>query len=66
MDRALLVSVSKLTSVVCACPVTMVRVSPMHQVRQKQEEASECVDGGASRDPAGTMAPAAPKTNSES
>jgi hypothetical protein len=38
----------------------------MHQVGQKQKEASECMDGGASGDPAGTMAPAAPKTNSQS
>ena len=44
----------------------MARERPMHQVRKKQEEASKCMDDGASGDPAGTMAPAAPKTNSES
>jgi hypothetical protein len=44
----------------------MARESPMHQVRQKQEEASERMEGGASPDPGRTIAPAAPKTNNES
>jgi hypothetical protein len=63
MDRSLLMSVSKLTSVFCACHVTIVRGSPRHQVRQQQEEASERMEGGAGCDPAGTIAPSAPKTN---